>query len=99
VSQYRELPLSRFEHSTLLDRAFALRENYSAYDAVYVALAEGLDAPLVTADARLAKAARTWTEVEVTESADYRPVSPNAFASISRSHEARAASSRATTSG
>jgi predicted nucleic acid-binding protein len=62
-----ELPLRRLDHTPLLDRAFALRDNFSAYDAVYVALAEGLAAPLVTADARLARAVRTWTEVEVVE--------------------------------
>lgn len=62
-----ELPLRRFDHTPVLDRAFALRDNFSAYDAVYVALAEGLAAPLVTADARLARAVRTWTEVEVAE--------------------------------
>jgi predicted nucleic acid-binding protein len=62
-----ELPLRRFEHTPVLDRAFALRDNFSAYDAVYVALAEALCAPLVTADARLGRAVRAWTEVEVLE--------------------------------
>ncbi len=59
-----ELPLRRFDHSSLLARAFELRDHFSAYDAVYVALAEGLAAPLVTADARLARAVRAWTGVE-----------------------------------
>jgi predicted nucleic acid-binding protein len=40
----------------MLDRIWALRDNLSAYDATYVAVAETLDAPLVTADARLARA-------------------------------------------
>lgn len=62
-----ELPLRRFDHGPLLARAFALRENFSAYDAVYVALAEGMAAPLVTADARLAVAVRAWTALEVVE--------------------------------
>lgn len=62
-----ELPLRRFDHTPLLARAFALRENFSAYDAIYVALAEGTAAPLVTADARLGRAVREWTGVEVVE--------------------------------
>ena len=37
-------------------RAYELRANVTAYDAAYVALAEELDCPLVTADARLTKA-------------------------------------------
>ena len=40
----------------LIDRAWQLRHNCSSYDAVYVALAEVLDATLLTADARLARA-------------------------------------------
>lgn len=67
LALHLELPLRRFDHAVLLDRAFALRENFSAYDAVYVALAEGLAAPLVTADAPLARAVQRWTEVEVME--------------------------------
>ena len=62
-----ELPLRRFDHTAVAARAFALRDNFSAYDAVYVALAEGLAAPLLTADARLARAVRRWTAVEVVE--------------------------------
>lgn len=67
LALFRALPLRRFDHADLLERAFALRENFSAYDAVYVALAEGLAAPLLTGDARLARAVRTRTGVEVTE--------------------------------
>jgi predicted nucleic acid-binding protein len=40
----------------LLDRMWQLRENVTAYDAAYVALAEALDCPVVTADARLSRA-------------------------------------------
>jgi len=73
LEQFLELPLQRFEHPALLRRAFALRENFSAYDALYVALAEGLAAPLVTADARLARAVRMWTDLEVVEVARSDP--------------------------
>ena len=50
------LDLQRHAHEPLLERVWALRQNLSAYDAVYVALAEALDAPLVTCDAKLARA-------------------------------------------
>lgn len=43
-------------HHPLLDRVWALRDNLSAYDAVYVALAETLGCTLVTTDARMARA-------------------------------------------
>ena len=48
------LPLRRAPHLPLLPRIWELRENVTAYDAAYVALAEALDASLVTADARMA---------------------------------------------
>ena len=46
----------RYPHTSLMQRIWDLRENLTAYDAAYVALAEALDAPLVTMDARLAQA-------------------------------------------
>jgi len=49
----------------LADRAWELRDNVSFYDALYVALAESLDAPLVTVDARLAQAPGPRCVVEV----------------------------------
>jgi predicted nucleic acid-binding protein len=52
---------------SLWPRAWELRTNLSAYDALYVALAEQLDAPLVTADARLARAPGLRCVVELAE--------------------------------
>jgi predicted nucleic acid-binding protein len=49
-----ELPLRRYSHEPLLTRIWELRENLTAYDAAYVALAEALDAALVTRDTALA---------------------------------------------
>jgi predicted nucleic acid-binding protein len=56
LSDLRALRIVRYAHQPLLTRAWALRHNLSAYDALYVALAEGLEAPLVTTDRRLASA-------------------------------------------
>jgi predicted nucleic acid-binding protein len=51
-----DLPVERYSHRPLLARMWELRANLTAYDAAYVALAEALDAPLVTRDGRLARA-------------------------------------------
>lgn len=49
-------PATRWPMDALLNRVWSLRVNVTSYDAVYVALAEALDATLLTADARLARA-------------------------------------------
>ncbi len=59
------MQLERVSHRFLAERAWELRENLSFYDGLYVALAEALDAPLLTFDARLAKAPGILAEVEV----------------------------------
>lgn len=51
-----DLPLERAAHLDLADTAWSLRHTLSYYDALYVALAAELDAPLVTLDTRLAAA-------------------------------------------
>ena len=51
-----DLRLDRVPHRRLLWRCWELRENLTAYDAAYVALAEALEATLLTADERLASA-------------------------------------------
>lgn len=58
------LPVTRFPTGVLMQRAFELREDVTAYDACYVALAEILDCPLVTSDARLANASTIDCAVE-----------------------------------
>jgi len=65
VRDLREIPLTTVGHAPLLARCWALRSNLTPYDAAYVALAEALDLPLLTADARLARAARRHCGVEV----------------------------------
>jgi predicted nucleic acid-binding protein len=59
------LPLRRIVHAGLLERAWQLRHNLSFYDGLYVALAEQLGTPLLTLDARLAKATAAATEIVV----------------------------------
>lgn len=67
VRDLADLPLTRHGHQKLLDRVLGLRENFSAYDATYVSLAERLGASLITADGGLARAARSILELEVIE--------------------------------
>ncbi len=57
VDDLADLALDRYPALPLMRRAFELRANVTAYDAAYVALAEGLVCALLTADARLASAA------------------------------------------
>lgn len=61
----RSLPLDRVPHGPLLDRCWELRGSVTAYDAVYVALAEMLDAPLLTLDERLASTHGPMCVIEV----------------------------------
>ncbi|RIK93402.1 MAG: VapC toxin family PIN domain ribonuclease [Burkholderiales bacterium] len=65
LDDLRRLPLSRYPHSLLLDRIWSLRDNASACDATYLALAEALDAPLLTCDAALATIPGHSAKVEV----------------------------------
>jgi predicted nucleic acid-binding protein len=64
---YREISLSRHGHLALLADVIELRDNFSAYDACYVVLARRLSAPLLTADASLARATARHTAVELVE--------------------------------
>jgi predicted nucleic acid-binding protein len=65
LEDLRNIPVTRYPHDILLDRIWVLRKNLTAYDAAYVALAEGLDAPLLTCDQRIAKAPGHRAKVEV----------------------------------
>lgn len=56
LGRWARLGVIRFAAVGLLRRVWELRENVSAYDGTYVALAESLDCHLVTADARLGRA-------------------------------------------
>jgi len=58
------LGLRLHDHGPLLPRAWNLRANLSAYDAMYVALAEGLRAPLLTLDVKLAATSGHQAQIE-----------------------------------
>jgi predicted nucleic acid-binding protein len=65
LRDFLDLALLRFPHADLLSRVVELAHSVTAYDAVYVALAESLDAPLITCDRRLARASAGIIAVEV----------------------------------
>lgn len=65
LAQLERFPITRHSHDALLQRMWMLRQNVSAYDAAYVALAEGLDATLCTRDASLAKTSGHTAQIEL----------------------------------
>jgi predicted nucleic acid-binding protein len=56
LEDFSQLLIERHGHQSLLARIWQLRESMTAYDGAYIALAEALDAPLLTCDAKLARA-------------------------------------------
>jgi predicted nucleic acid-binding protein len=65
LADLADFPLLRYPHDFLLPRVWELRQNLTAHDAVYVALAEALGAPLLTRDRRLAAAPGHHVQVEL----------------------------------
>ncbi|GAA5167336.1 type II toxin-antitoxin system VapC family toxin [Ornithinimicrobium tianjinense] len=65
LDDLRALPLQRVDHRALLMRCWELRENLTVYDASYVALAEALQATLLTGDRRIARAPGPTCPIEV----------------------------------
>jgi predicted nucleic acid-binding protein len=65
LADLADLDVHRHAHLDLLMRAWELRRNVTAYDAMYVGLAEALDATLVTCDTRLAKTPGHRVHVDV----------------------------------
>jgi predicted nucleic acid-binding protein len=65
MEDIRDWPSERYGHRALLGRAWELRARVRSLDAFYVALAEALDAPLVTLDARLGHTAGLACRIDV----------------------------------
>ena len=65
LADLADLAVVRYSHEELIGRAWTLRATLSAYDAMYVALAEALGATVVTCDGRLARSHGHRAEIEV----------------------------------
>ena len=65
LSNYRAFPVERQDVLPLWPRLKSLHANLSAYDAQYVALAEALHVPLITADARIKRSGVARCEIEI----------------------------------
>jgi predicted nucleic acid-binding protein len=66
---FAALVIARYEHTLVADRVWELRHGLTAYDATFVALAELLEVPLVTCDARLDDAPGNRAVTELYEAA------------------------------
>jgi predicted nucleic acid-binding protein len=62
---FSKFPITRYSHESLVPRIWALRSNLTAYDAAYVALAEGLGATMLTCDEQLANAPGNRANIEL----------------------------------
>lgn len=65
LSRLDQLPVIRYPTTLLLRRAWQLRDNFTIYDALYVALAEATELPLLTTDQHLARAIADHTAVDL----------------------------------
>jgi len=65
LDELQDFSLRRYQHDVLLPRIWELRHNLTAYDAAYVALAEALDARLLTRDHRLAAASGHRAQIDL----------------------------------
>ena len=65
LERWRSLDVERYSHEPFLGRVWQLRDNLTAYDAVYIALAEALSTVLVTGDRKLVGAPRVGVAIEL----------------------------------
>ena len=64
LEDFASMPLRRYPATALLSRVWQLRRTLTAYDAAYVALAEALDAPIVTMDEHLGRSSGHGATIE-----------------------------------
>lgn len=67
LEDHADLLIDRYAHQELLMRIWELRNSVAAYDAAYIALAEALNAPLLTCDRKLAKAHGHGAKLEIVQ--------------------------------
>ena len=65
IGLFNDLPIERISHIPLRPRIWALRDNLTAYDAAYFALAELIDAPLWTRDAKFRDVPGARARIEI----------------------------------
>ena len=65
IDDFRALSIERYPLSAMIREVLDLKNNFTAYDAAYVVLAQALDAPLVTADVKLIGARKLGVDVRV----------------------------------
>lgn len=65
LEDFVDLPIERHGHTAFLPRIWKLRTSVTAYDAAYIALAEGLAAPLLTCDSKLSRAYGHGARIEL----------------------------------
>jgi predicted nucleic acid-binding protein len=70
---FADLTIVRYPHISLADRMWELRQNVTAYDAAFLALAETLGAPLITCDIRLSRVRGYTAAVELFRGAATSP--------------------------
>lgn len=73
VDDFADLPIVRYPMRPYQRRVLALRGNFTAYDAFYLALAESLDMPLLTDDRKFAKAPAQLADIETWSERPRRP--------------------------
>jgi predicted nucleic acid-binding protein len=67
LEDYAAVLIERAAHRELIPRIWELRDSLTAYDAAYVALAEALDAPVLTCDAKLARSHGHQARIQLVE--------------------------------
>jgi predicted nucleic acid-binding protein len=65
INSYKALNVARHETMIMWERVRDLNHNISAYDAQYVALAEALELPMITCDARIKRSGAAKCAIEV----------------------------------